>query len=174
MSEADRAECLMWNVYERAWRCYHERPRLHLTTRHHPSINYLLYTSFLTTHISNGHRRVHPSHIGHCSNLLYHQMAHWSQCVLVTDTANWIGHTTNPDGSIPGVTASMVCPFLEMVVERRADDRLKLYILLSRMYHWPISFIIFQSLGLLKLPLRRFLKGVSYLLYVLSSVTFIR
>ena len=28
----------------------------------------------------------------------------------VHDRANWTGHTTNPDGSIPGVTASMVYP----------------------------------------------------------------
>ena len=27
--------------------------------------------------------------------------------------ADWTGHTTNPDGSIPGVTASMVWPLPE-------------------------------------------------------------
>jgi hypothetical protein len=65
----------------------------------------------------------------------------------------------------------MVCPFLQMVEERRADDRLKLYILLSRMFHWPILYIISPSLGLLKLPLRRFSKGVSYLLCVVTATT---
>jgi hypothetical protein len=65
----------------------------------------------------------------------------------------------------------MVCPSSEQLEERRADDRLKLYILLSRMYHWPISSTISQSPGLLKLPLRRFSKGVSYLLYVVIATT---
>jgi hypothetical protein len=65
--------------------------------------------------------------------------------------ANGIGHTTNPDGSIPGVTASMVCPLFEMGECMRANDRLRLYILLSRMYHWPILCIISQRPGLLKL-----------------------
>jgi hypothetical protein len=96
-------------------------------------------------------------------------MAHWSQYVPLYYRANWIGHTTNPDGSIPGVTASMVCPLFE-VVEMSADDRSRLYILLSRMYRWPISSIISPSPGLLKLPQKKYSKGVSCLPYVLSAI----
>ena len=88
----------------------------------------------------------------------------------VHDRANWTGHTTNPDGSIPGVTASMVCtPTFRQ--EKRANDRLRLYILLSRMYRLPISYIISQSPGLLRLLQRKSSKEVSYLPYVFSAVS---
>jgi hypothetical protein len=52
----------------------------------------------------------------------------------------------------------------------RANDRLRLYILLSRMYHWPISSIISQSPGLLKQLQKKSSKGVSYLPYVFSAI----
>ena len=47
-----------------------------------------------------------------------------------------------------------------------ANDRLRLYILPSRMYRSPTSYIIYQSPGLPKLLLRKSLKEVSYLPYV--------
>jgi len=65
----------------------------------------------------------------------------------------------------------MVCPVSE-VVKMRANDRLKLSILLFRMYHCPISSIISQSPGLLKLLRKRSSKEVSCLPYVFSAVLF--